>query len=160
MGRLHRLRRCLAVSAVALGATGVLAVATPAGASGGTVTCTEVSGNDVSASLVFGCSQTEETNGSGSIPRPVPFFSGTKTGVIYWSVESGGASQTEIHIHTRVIHRKKTPCPAGTTELKVTGRVRADTTGVITVGGRVSATLCQEPSGGFSLLSNTVLFLG
>ena len=159
MGRLHRLRRCLAVTAVALGAAGVLGVATPAGAAGGTVTCGQVSGSQGSASFVFSCSQTQATNGSGSIPEH-PFFSGTKTGVIYWSAETGGTSQTEIHIHTHAVQRKKTPCPTGTTELKVSGRVRSDTTGVITVGGRVSATLCQEPNGNSTLLNDTSLVLG
>jgi hypothetical protein len=161
MGRLPRIRRCLGGAPVAVGATLALAVpAAPAGATDSVVECTTVTGSQVSAALVFNCSPFAQTGGSGSIPKPVPFFSGGQTGTIYWAVESGGTTTTEIHIHTRVVPRKKTACPSGSTMLKVGGRVRADTSGAATVGGPVSATLCQASGGAFSLLANTAFVIG
>jgi hypothetical protein len=53
-----------------------------------------------------------------------------------------------------VVHRKRTPCGSGITELRVSGTVRADTSGVVSLGGPVSATLCQDSSGAYSLLAN------
>jgi hypothetical protein len=160
MGRLHRIRRCFVAVAVVLGGTLAVGLSAPAGATGGAAECTTVSGNPYSAVLVFNCTPFTQTGGSGSIPRPVPLFSGTHTTTIYWAVESGGTTTTEIHIHTRAVHRKKTPCPSGATELKVQGTVRADTSGAVTVGGPVSATLCQDGTGAYALLANTALVIG
>jgi hypothetical protein len=160
MGRLHRIRRCSVAAAVALGATLALGFPAPAGATGGAIECTIVGGNQFSAAQVYNCTPVTQTGGSGSIPHPVPFFSGSRTGTIYWAVESGGTTTTEIHIHTRAVRGKKTPCGPGTTELKVRGTVRADTSGAVSLGGPVSATLCQDSSGAYSLLANTALIIG
>jgi hypothetical protein len=130
----------------------------PAGASG-IVTCNTVSGNQQSPAELFSCTDTAGTGGNGSI-EPYPTFVGSHVATIYWS----GASTTQpfttvIHLSTHVVKRKKTPCPAQTTELRVSGRVRSDTSGSVTVGGSVSAILCETSNGSYALLGNSVFTL-
>jgi len=92
--------------------------------------------------------------------EPYPFFSGgTQTGTIYWA----GPSKTEapttvIHIRTAVV-KKKARCVAAT-ELKVSGTVRSDTSGVVKVGGPVIAFLCRTSGGSFTLLPGTSIVIG
>ena len=159
MRRSHPIRR-FSLGAVALTASmATLGVSGPAGAIGGVVTCSTASGNMISPAELFSCSDESGTGGNGTI-QPAGTFSGTHAATIYWS----GATQnqpftTVIHVTTRVIKKKKTPCPTNTTELKVGGRVRSDTSGVVAVGGRVSAILCEAPNGGFALLGGSVFSL-
>jgi len=147
------------LGALVLTVSGATVVASdPAGATGGIVTCTSLSGNQQSPAELFNCSDLSGTGGNGSI-QPSGSFTRTHVATIYWS----GATTTQpfttvIHVSTHVVTRKKTPCGAFT-ELRVSGRVRSDTSGVVAVGGRVSGVLCEESNGSFSLLENSVFSL-
>ena len=155
----------LVVSVAAVTASGLAGATT----TGGTVTCETVSGSQISPSELFSCSDSQDsqaTGGAGSIPNPVPFFSRTHTGAIYWSGPTmTQAAQTVIHVRTQLVKRKKTACSAssatpGSRELKVAGIVKSDTSGVVTVGGPVTATLCQSANGQFVLLEGTTFVIG
>jgi hypothetical protein len=143
----------LSVSVATVTATG------PAGAIGGVVTCGTVSGNQKSPAELFSCSDLAATGGNGSI-QPYPVFSGTHTATIFWSgVTTSQPFTTVIHVTTHVVKKKKTPCPSDTTELTISGRVRSDTSGAVSVGGRVSGVLCQTSNGGFALLAGSAFSL-
>ncbi|HVC69831.1 MAG TPA: hypothetical protein VNC61_06150 [Acidimicrobiales bacterium] len=159
MRRLHPFCRfslgalALTVSVATVTASG------PAGAIGGVVTCGTVSGNRLSPAELFNCSDEAGTGGNGSI-QPSGAFSGTHLATVYWSgVTTDQPFTTVIHVTTHVVKKKKTPCPATTTELKVSGRVRSDTSGVVSVGGRVSGILCETSNGSFALLSGSTFTL-
>jgi hypothetical protein len=133
----------------------------PAGATetGGIVTCGQVTGSQFGPPQLYSC--TQSTGGAGSI-EPYPFFvHGTHTGTIYWSQPSTTQHLTTvIRATTRVVKNgKKSLCPSGSTELKVQGSVRSDTSGVVTVGGPVSVILCQT-SETYQVLPNTVMTIG
>jgi hypothetical protein len=93
--------------------------------------------------------------------EPYPFFSGpTQTGTIYWAGPSKTqAPTTVIRVRTTVV-AKKAACPSGTTELRVNGTVRSDTSGVVKVGGPVAALLCRTSGGSFTLVPGTSIVIG
>ena len=133
----------------------------PAGVTetGGVVTCAQVTGSQLGPPQLYSC--TQSTGGAGSI-EPYPFFvHGTHTGTIYWSQPSTTEHLTTvIRATTRVVKgKKKSLCASGSTELKVQGSVRSDTSGVVTVGGPVSAILCQS-SETYQLAANTLMTIG
>jgi hypothetical protein len=164
MRRIHPIRRV---------SVGVLVVATsivtltaggPAGATtGGSVTCTTVTGGRHGPTSMFSCSASIGSSGTieGNPPKPAfPFFTGTRTGTIYWNVtDATGALETVIHVTTRAVKKKDTPC-LGETELKVNGVVDSDTSGYVSVGGPVSGTLCEMSNGTFTLLGGTEFVVG
>ncbi len=146
---------------VFMASVGAVTAAGPAGATGGTVTCTDVSGSKISASLLFNCLPADTTGGGGSIASPL--FFGTHTGTIDWDALSTSAhATTVIHVTTRTVRVKKKNalCPSGTKQLKVSGRVRSDTSGSVTVNGPVSGVLCEDPNGAFALAANTTFSIG
>jgi hypothetical protein len=164
MRRLNPVRG-ISVVALVLGASlSGVAVAGPAGAAGGTVTCNEVTGSRTGPVLLYNCTplpNPPDGNG-GTIAVPVPIFSGTHNGTIDWGPSSNSQELTTvIHVKTTVVKKKKTPC-AGTnapTELKVSGHVRSDTSGVVAVGSKVFGALCQKSNGQFTLMGNTTFTL-
>jgi hypothetical protein len=98
------------------------------------------------------------TGGNGSI-QPGGTFTGSHLATIYWSgATTNQPFTTVVRVTTHVVARKKTPCGAFT-ELRVSGRVRSDTSGVVSVGGSVSGILCEMSNGSFSLLNNSVFSL-
>jgi hypothetical protein len=139
----------------------------PAGATvtGASIICSTATGSQESPTSLFSCSDSDATGGAGTIqgnpPKAAyPFFTGTRTGTIYWSGATTTVPvQTVIKVRTQVVKRKNTPCLSDT-ELKVGGTVRSDTSGAAEVGGRVSAILCQGANGSFSLLSGTSFVIG
>jgi len=154
--------RRLSVVAVLFAAT-IAAVTAwmPAGATetGGIVTCDQVTGSQLGPPQLYSC--TQSTGGAGSI-EPYPFFvRGTHTGTIYWSQPSTTVHLTTvIRTTTSVVKsKKKSLCGSGSTELKVQGSVRSDTSGVVTVGGPVSGILCQTNESS-QLVANTVMTIG
>jgi hypothetical protein len=158
----HSMRRTPAALRFSFGAlvlAGSLAVgglSGTAGAAGGVVTCSMTGGSQNGTPSLFGCSQQTATGGDGTIIGPAPFFSGHNTGTVNWdNLSTSQANTTKIKVRTKVV-KKKSHCPAGTTELKVSGTVVADTTGVISVHGHVSANLCLSSNGQYSLLHDTV----
>ena len=162
MRRLHPVRRFSAVALVSMALIGAVTASGSAGAAGGTVTCGTVTGNQYAAAQMYSCSGLPATGGAATIqPSPI-FFAGGHTGTIYWSGPpvQGQAAQTVVHLRVRVVKKKKTPCPTGTTELRVGGTVRSDTSGVVTVGGKVAGILCQASNGSYALLSGTSFVIG
>lgn len=164
MRLLHPVRRVSAVALVsmALAVVGGAATSGPAGASGGTVTCSTVTGNQYAPAQMYSCSQLTATGGAAIIqPAPI-FIAGEHTGTIYWSAATmTEPAQTVVRLRVRVVKKKKTPCSAGgATEIKVGGTVRSDTSGVVTVGGSVGGILCQASNGSFTLLSGTSFVIG
>ena len=164
MRRLHPVRRLSVVALIAAASIAAITASGPAGATGGTVACTQVSGNQMSAALFFDCSPSDSTGGSGTIAS-YPVFSGTHTGTIDWdAISQSQHATTEIRVtaHASKARKKNGVCPAGTKEVKVSGRVRTDTSGSVTVGGTVAAILCQETSGAgaYALASGTSFVIG
>ncbi len=160
MRRMHPIRRLAVAGFVVAGSMAALTASLPvaATATGGIVTCDQVTGSQWGPAELYSC--TASTGGAASI-EPYPFFvAGTHTGTIYWSQPSTTQHLTTvIRARTQVVKKKNNPCGAGSTELRASGRVRSDTSGVITVGGPVSAVLCQA-HGSFHLLTNTVMVIG
>jgi hypothetical protein len=160
MRRLHPRRRFTAAALLVAASAAAVTVSLPAGATGtgGIVTCDVVTGSQQGPPQLYSCSAS--TGGAGSI-EPYPFFvAGTHTGTIYWSLPSTTKHLTTvIRVKTRVVKKKSTPCGTGATELKVGGNVRSDSGGIVTVGGPVSAVLCQS-HGTFELLNNTAMTIG
>jgi hypothetical protein len=140
---------------------GAVTASGSAGAAGGTVTCGTVTGDQYAAAQMYSCSGLPATGGAATIqPAPI-FFAGRHTGTIYWSGPSQGqAAQTVVRLRVLVVKKKKTPCRTGTTELRVGGKVRSDTSGVVTVGGTVAGILCQASNGSYALLSGTSFVIG
>jgi hypothetical protein len=159
MRRLHPFRRVSVTALVVAAFLGAVTASGTAGATGGTVTCGLVHGHQSGASELFNCSPAATTGESGTIATPI--FTGSATGTIDWSkLSSSSHAQTVIHVVTKTVTRKRTKCPSGTTELKVSGRVRSDTSGSATVGGRVAGTLCLDPGGSYALQANTSFVIG
>jgi hypothetical protein len=159
MRRPHPVRRFSLVVLVSAASMAGLTASGPAGAAGGIVTCGEVGGHQGSFSTLFSCLPSDSTGGSGTIATPM--FSGRKTGTIDWDPPSQSTHPTTvIRVTTHVLKKKKTSCPSGTSELKVSGSVRSDTSGSATVGGPVSGILCQSANGGYALLTGTVFSVG
>jgi hypothetical protein len=67
----------------------------------------------------------------------VTWASGKTTSLTLARHPVGGPGQPTDETEARV-------CPAGTMEFVITGAVTADTTGVITVGGRVRGEVCVD----------------
>jgi hypothetical protein len=157
---MHPIRRVAIVGLAAVASMAVLTASLPAGATatGGIVTCDQVTGSQFGPAQLYSC--TASTGGAASI-EPYPFFvAGTHTGTIYWSQPSTTQHLTTvIRARTRVVTKKGNPCGSGSEELNVAGSVRSDTSGVVTVGGPVSAILCQA-NGSFQLLKNTTIVIG
>jgi len=157
---MHPVRRLAVVGLVVTALVAALTISLSAAATGtgGVVTCDQVTGSQLGPAQLYSC--TASTGGAGSI-EPYPFFvAGTHTGTIYWSQPSTTKHLTTvIRARTRVVTKKGNPCGASSTELKVRGSVRSDTSGVVTVGGPVSAILCQA-NGSFQLLPNTTIVIG
>jgi hypothetical protein len=156
------IRRFPVVALVATASMAVAGASIPAGARAiqQRVTCTTLTGNPFGPAELYSCSGA--TGGAGQI-EPAPFFvTGRHTGTISWSLEGTNHVTTVIRVRTRVVTPKKVVCSAAgyPTELKVSGRVRADTSGAATVGGPVSATLCRSTGGAIVLLSGTGLVIG
>jgi hypothetical protein len=130
----------------------VVTLSGSAGATAGVVACAEAGGSQAGTPSLFECTQQTATGGDGSIIGPAPFFSGTHTGTVNWdNLSTSMANTTKIRVKTKVVH-KRTPCPTGTTELKVSGQVLSDTTGVISKGPHVAATLCLGSNNQYTLL--------
>jgi hypothetical protein len=169
MRRTHTIRRFSVVALVVGASVGSVTISDAAWAtSGGTVTCITATGTQESPASLFSCtdsSNSDATGGAGTIqvnpPKPAfPVFVGTRVGTIYWSgATMSKAAATVIRVRTQVVKKKNTPCLSNT-ELKVNGRVRSDTSGVVTVGGTVSAVLCRAANGTYSLLQNTTFVIG
>ena len=163
MRHMHPVRRLSVVALVslAMATVGVVSASGPAGASGGTVTCSTVTGDQFAPVQMYSCSQLTATGGAATIqPAPI-FYAGIHTATIYWSAATQSqAAKTVVRIRVRVIKKKKTPCSAGTTEIRVGGTVRSDTSGVVTVGGSVEGILCQTSNGSYTLLSGTSFVVG
>jgi hypothetical protein len=163
MRLLHSVRRVSVVAMVSTALSmGAVAVSGPAGASGGTVTCSTVTGDQYAPVQMYSCSQTTATGGAGTIePAPI-FFKGAHTGTIYWSAATmSQPAKTVVRLRMQVVKKKKTPCSAtGDSEIRVGGTVRSDTSGVITVGGSVGGILCVASNGAYTLLSGTSFVIG
>lgn len=163
MRLLHLVRRVSVVALVsaALAMVGMVASG-PAEASGGTVTCSTVTGNQYAPVQMYSCSQITATGGAATI-QPAPIFvAGEHTGTIYWSAATmTQPAKTVVRLRVRLIKKKKTPCSAsGATEIRVGGIVRSDTSGAVTVGGTVGGILCQASNGSFTLLPGTSFVIG
>ena len=79
----------------------------PAGATGGIVTCTSLSGNQQSPAELFNCSDLSGTGGNGSIQPNGP-FTGSHLATIYWSgATTNQPVTTVIHISTHVVTRQE-----------------------------------------------------
>jgi hypothetical protein len=164
MSRIHRIRRVSVGALVFATSIATLTAVGPAGAAtGDSISCSTVTGGQHGPTSMFSCP--ESVGGSGTIegnaPKPAfPFFTGRRTGTIYWNVtDVSGSLETVIRVTTRAVRKKNTPC-LGQTELKVSGTVLSDTSGDVTVGGPVAATLCEMSNGTFTLLKNSVFVVG
>jgi hypothetical protein len=159
---LPAIHRFPVVALVITASMAVVGASIPAGASGiqQSVTCSTVTGNPFGPAELFSCSGT--TGGAGQI-EPYPFFvTGRHTGTISWSLEGTTHVTTVISARTRVVTPKKVVCSSANypTEIKVRGKVRADTSGDVTVGGPVSATLCRSSGGAIVLVPGTAIVIG
>jgi hypothetical protein len=163
MRYLPTVRRFTVVALMATASIAVVTASGPAGATGGTVTCTDVTGSQKSSAEFYNCDPADTTGGGGSI-APHPVFMGTHTATIDWDLLStSDHATTVIHVTTHAVRGKKNRnalCTSGVKELRVSGTVRSDTSGSVTVGGAVSATLCQEPNGGYALAENSSFIIG
>jgi hypothetical protein len=164
MRRIHAIRRFSVGGLVFATSIATLTAAAPAGATtGGSVACTTVTGGQHGPTSMFSCPESIGASGTieGNPPKPAfPIFTGTRTGTIYWNVtDASGSLETVIRVTTRTIRRQNTPC-LGEAELKVSGIVRSDTSGYVSVGGPVAATLCEASNGTFTLLSGTSFVVG
>jgi hypothetical protein len=161
MRRLHPIRRFSVVALVVGASIGIVTFSGQAWAAGGTVACTDVAGGSNGAALLYSCAPSDTTGGGGSIASPI--FRGTHTGTIDWDMLSTSFHPTTvIHVTTHVVKgsKKKKLCPSGSQQLNVTGVVRSDTSGSVSVGGRVLGTLCREPNGNYALAANTSFTIG
>jgi hypothetical protein len=138
-----RFVRAMLVPALAVPALGLsLAFATPAFAAA--TTCTGLSGPSTGPVVVTGCNDPHNTGGGGT-------FAGLSSPVtINWT--SGGDNTFTF---TYKIVTKKVKCPAGDTEVTITGKITGHSGVGSSVKGKVKATICLDSSGNLSLLHGT-----
>ena len=138
-----RLVRIVASGALA-GAT-VLAFTGPASATVTGIKCKALTGNIANSVVIKRC----VVGNTGGRSKAMPAANLASGGTIKWV---NGKTTT---VKLTVTQGSAANCAVGDTEYDAVGKVTADTTGSVKIGGKVSAHVCVSPTGALSLVPGT-----